>query len=342
MCRLARASNKMKKRLRYFLIHILGAKFLTLVPEYLFKLVPLPKFIMIEATNACNLRCPLCPTNTTETRKKGLMDIKNFNKLIDELTGSLKGISFNACGEPTLNPKLFEMIAYASSKGIYTMISTNTTLLEKYISKVFDSGLDMIIVCLDGATKKTHESYRIGSNFDIIVKNIKLLTKEKFRRKNSKLEIQLQFVVMRQNEKEIPKIIKLARKLKVDELNLKTVSLGRTSSLVEKEIKAEKYLPLAKKYRRYQVNDGRLVIKNSTKLCNWIQKSFVYWNGDIGVCCYDFNGDYPVGNVFKNGGFKKIWRSDKYARLRKNILLRRLPLCQNCNATSEYGITIKT
>jgi MoaA/NifB/PqqE/SkfB family radical SAM enzyme len=146
---------------------------------------------------------------------------------------------------------------------------------------------------------------------------------------------------MRQNEKEMPQIIKLAKKLRVNELSLKTVSVGRPTDVLERLERFKKYVPQSAQYRRYDFIDNEIFIKNTSKLCDWVAKGFVYWNGDIGSCCYDFNGDNVVGNIFESKGFKKLWYSSAYARLRKRILLKQLSLCKWCNATSDYGMTIK-
>lgn len=297
--------------------------------------------IIIEPTNECNLKCPLCPTSQNMKREKGFMRLKDFKVIIDENIDIFKNIYMNFAGEPLLNKNVFKMVKYAEEKGIKTMISTNTTLLHRYIDEILNSGLSSLIVCLDGATKDTHELYRVGSDFNKIKENIRKICEEKRKRDLIKPVISLQFIVMKQNEHEIERIIKLAKSLGVDKLVLKSVSLGSWVPINKKIELAKSYLPHQKRYSRYTVDDkGIPHIKAKVNVCPWIRQSVIYWNGDVTLCCYDYNGELIVGNVFDDGSFKKIWKSEKYKKYRKAVIRRELPLCKNCNLTSKYGTVI--
>jgi radical SAM protein with 4Fe4S-binding SPASM domain len=67
----------------------------------------------------------------------------------------------------------------------------------------------------------------------------------------------------------------------------------------------------------------------------WCSFSFheteILWNGDVTVCCYDYDGDYVIGNVFSDGGFKKLWKSGKYRAIRKKIVRQQLKICKTCD-----------
>ena len=108
--------------------------------------------IKIEPTNLCNLKCPLCPTNCAMSRARGDMSLVLFKKIIDSFEkDEIKKINLWNFGEPLLNKDIFEMVRYAAKKGIRVIISTNSTMLDKEIRKnILYSGLDTIIVCLDG------------------------------------------------------------------------------------------------------------------------------------------------------------------------------------------------
>ncbi len=297
--------------------------------------------IIIEPTNACNLKCPLCPTSQAMTRRHGFLSLEDFRFIIDTSEGMVNQIFFNFAGEPLLNRDVFDMVRYAHDLGIKTMISTNTTLLDKHIDTCLESGLDLLVVCLDGASAKTHEAYRVGSRFESVAENIRAICA---RKKELGLEtplISLQFVVMKQNEYEVEEIKKLAKELGVDYLDLKTVSLGSWISLERKQEIAKEYLPENPQYQRFETKDGKLAIKSRPRLCSWLKQAAVYWNGDVSMCCYDFNGELVVGNVFDEGGFAKLWRSRKYKEYRKKVILRKFPLCRRCNLTDDYGETIK-
>ena len=83
-----------------------------------------------------------------------------------------------------------------------------------------------------------------------------------------------------------------------------------------------------------------MLLKSKPKFCSWLRQTVIFWNGDVTMCCYDFNGDLTVGNVFSGGGLKKVLKSDKYKKFRKMAVKKQNKLCQNCNLTSDYGKTI--
>lgn len=290
--------------------------------------------IIIEPTNSCNLRCPLCSTPTMK-RGKGLLSLDNFKKIVDS-TPKLKSIAMNFAGEPLLNKDIFKMVYYAEIHNIKVMISTNSVLLDRYIDEVLDSQLSSIIVCLDGSTKESHEKYRIGSDFDSVKKNIKMLCEEKKKRGLKFPKITLQCLITKYNEHEIPQIIKMSQGLGVDRLEFKTLSLGSVLDPIEKKVRMKNFLP-SSKFSRYSLEDGNPIIKSNPRLCHWLRQSVILWNGDVVPCCYDFEGTFVIGNLSKEGGFMKVWKSDNYKLYRKKIIKRELSLCKRCNLTSEYS-----
>lgn len=290
-----------------------------------------PYQLVIEPTTLCNLDCPLCPRQEL-TRPRGSMKFENFKTIIDKLPKTIKTMDLFFMGEPLMNKEIFKMAKYAENKNISTRISTNTTLADKYINEIFDSKLSHLIVTLDGATKETHESYRIGSDFDKIKKTIKLLCETKKKRNIKKPEITLQFLIMKKNENEINKITKLSYDLGVDHLTLKTISLGSEMRKENIEELKKKYLPKNKKYVRNKY-------QHRTDICYWAFCSVIQWNGDITVCCYDIDGKYVVGNAIKDD-FNKIYKSKEYKKLRKKIIKRQLSICKKCDYSTNISIDI--
>ena len=295
--------------------------------------------LIIEPTNACNLKCPLCPTAQDMRREKGFLSLDKFKVIVDEIEPVTKSISMNFAGEPLLNKDIFKMAGYAEKKGIRTMVSTNTCLLDRYTDEIFESEISSLIVCLDGASRETHEYYRVGSNFEEIKENIRQLCQEKRERKSKTPRIALQFVVMKHNEHEIDEIIRLAKSLGVDSLGLKTVSLGSWIEIERKKEIAGVWLPSNEDLSRYKIKNEVPQLKARPKVCGWLRQSVILWNGDVTMCCYDFNGELVVGNIFEEP-FEKIWRSPRYRRTRKAVVRGEPKLCRNCTAPLEYGKTI--
>jgi len=318
----------------------LGALILPIWPEALYYF-GFSGHVIVELTNACNLRCKFCPTWQNMKREKGFMSFDNFKKIIDSDGKIIKNIDLNFAGEPTLNKDVFKMVKYATAKGITVLISTNTTTLQDFsMTEVFDSGLNNLVVCLDGTTKEVYVQHRQGGDFDLVLENIKKICQEKKNRKAKLPWITLQFVVTKSNESQIAEVIKLAQDLGVDSLNLKTLSLGSFFELDKKLELAKEYLPENKEYSRFDIKDDKLFLKSKPKYCSWLRQTVVFWNGDVTLCCYDYNGDLIVGNVFKDGGLEKVLKNKKYKKYRKQAIKRQFDLCQNCNLTSDYGKTI--
>ncbi len=262
------------------------------------------------------------------------MKLDRFKYLLFFLPNTIKKVTLHFAGEPFLNPYLSEMIKILKDKKIEVRLSTNGTLPFKNYEKAINAGLDLMMIALDGPFKIMHEKYRIGSNFDSILETIKKIS----RIPNKRTKIVIQYLVMRHNEKYIPQMKELCKNLGVDELWLKTTSFNIASDEeMEKKVlqAAKEYLPRNKKYARYVIKGNKLINIDKPKICNWIWRTVVLWNGDVGICCADLEGEVIVGNIFKNKSFVKIWRSKKYARIRKEIIKQSLPVCQNCNVANR-------
>jgi hypothetical protein len=123
-----------------------------------------PTHMTVDVTNICNLRCPLCPTGVgAPGREKGSMSFSLFKKIIDETGKYLISIDLFNWGEPLLNKETYKMIAYANKKHIVTSVSTNFNFLsEKLAEQLILSGLDILILSIDGASQESYEQYRVG------------------------------------------------------------------------------------------------------------------------------------------------------------------------------------
>jgi len=315
--------------INFILINLSKKLKLTKIPAY-------PLTLMIEPTNICNLKCPLCPTGAgLIKRKKGFLTFNDFKKAIDEIGDYIFHLRLWNWGEPLLNKDIFKMISYAKQKRIFVNLSTNSNFLNKeVIEKLIDSGLDELIISLDGASKETYQKYRKGGNFEKIIESIRFLMGERKRLEKSVPYVKLQFIIMSHNEHEIPKIKNLAKEIGVDELSFKTV--GIMDYFSREDIK--KYLPKEEKYSRYLIEKGEVFSK--VKLRNWCdflwEEMIMNWDGDIVPCCFDMNNMHVFGNAF-NQNLKDIWNNEKYVNFRKFILKNKkgVSLCENCPGTNK-------
>ena len=167
---------------------------------------PFPLNIEVEPTYYCNLKCPLCPSGNGEmSRRRGNMSIDDFKKMVDELAPKSFMMMMWNQGEPYLNGCFNEMVRYAHDKGIFTFTSTNGHYIRKdsEAESIVKSGLDEIIVSLDGVDQETYQQYRVGGDINKVFDGVKRLVVAK---KQLGLEtpfINLQFIVMRHNQQDI-------------------------------------------------------------------------------------------------------------------------------------------
>lgn len=293
-----------------------------------------PPVIMIEPTNICNLRCPLCPSgNGTLKRPKGYMTLENFKKIIDQVyKHSFMVVLWNQ-GEPFLNDDILKMIEYASNHGMFTLLSTNGNT-HPSTEEVVKSGLDSIIVSLDGATQETYNKYRINGELAKVLDFARKLVSAKKQLKRKNPLIRWQFLVMKHNEHELEEIRKYARETGVDNLELKTVQIYSKEDV-------ENYLPENPKYRRYNIKGDDFELKAGIpNRCRriWIN-GVINWDGEMTVCCFDKDTQIKIGNI-KDENVKNLWKSSRFMNFRKQILKNRksFEICRNCGESVKMRV----
>ncbi|MEP7195096.1 MAG: SPASM domain-containing protein [Saprospiraceae bacterium] len=288
-----------------------------------------PMSISIEPTTACNLHCPECPSGLRSfSRPIGNLKFEEFQAFLNPLVTNLSSILFYFQGEPFINHELFKMIHFASIRGVYTMSSTNGHFLTvEKSNKTIDSGLDRLVISVDGTTQETYEKYRIGGELDKVIQGIKNLVEAKKNRKSIKPLIILQFLVVRQNEHQIEEMKLIAKELEVDHLELKSAQIYNYKN-------GSEFIPEQEIYSRYQKNfDGTYHIKN--KLLNhcwrmW-QGCVITWDGRVVPCCFDKDASINLGMLGKEN-FKNIWKGKAYKDFRTQIIKSRknIEICKNC------------
>ncbi len=292
-------------------------------------LVGLPFSISIEPTTSCNLRCPQCPSGLRSfTRPIGMLNINEFEKQIQQFKKHIISIMFYFQGEPFLNPDFLRMVRLASNLKIFTVTSTNAHYITDVVAKeIVESGLNKLIISIDGSTQATYQDYRVGGNIDKVLEGTKLIVKEKIKTKATHLWIVWQFVVFKTNEHQLPEIKKLAAEYGVDELTIKTAQIYDFEE-------AHHLIPDNSQYSRYILKNGKYQIKN--KLLNQCWRMWtscvITWDGKIVPCCFDKDAKYQIGKLDATN-FKSIWRSTPYQQFRQSLLKSRkeIDICTNCS-----------
>lgn len=293
-----------------------------------------PEQIIIESTNMCNLKCPLCPTgSSTAKRKEGFLALENFKKIINEIGGYIYYLGLTGYGEPFLNKDILKMISYAKSRDILVMISTNAQLIDRSCAfGIVNSGLDSISISMDGAGQASYEKYKKGGEFHKVVDAIRFIREAKEDRGSKYPSITIQCVVMKQNEGELKEISGLARALKADKLVFKKVCDLRRFPYSFEEI--EDYIPDNPDYRAYRKECGLIKWNTDKSDRNFCDMAWNYpainWDGILYPCCFDYNL-FNLGNVFVSG-FRSLWNSKDFVFLRRRILKSKKSIagCADC------------
>ena len=289
----------------------------------------MPISLSVEPTTACNLRCPQCPSGLRSfTRPTGKLTDALFQKVMDELQETLCYVLFYFQGEPFLHPQLLDWVRYASQRGIYTATSTNAHFLsDDTARRTVESGLNRLVISIDGTTQQTYEAYRVGGKLEKVIGGTENIIRWKKALKSSTPHVIFQFLVVRPNEHQVTEVKALARRLGVDTVALKTAQIYNYQH-------GSDLIPTQTQYARYrQQADGTYAIKNP--LLNHCWKMWhscvITWDGQVVPCCFDKDAHHALGDVSQRS-FAEIWQSAPYQAFRQTLLQSRqaIDICQNC------------
>jgi radical SAM protein with 4Fe4S-binding SPASM domain len=288
----------------------------------------MPLSMEIEPTTSCNLRCPQCPSGLREfTRDTGMLDLNLYKKILDEIHPELVWLILYFQGEPFLNKNFLEFVKYAATKNVYTATSSNAHYFTDEMAKAtVQSGLDRLIISIDGTSQDTYGKYRIGGKIEKVIEGTQNLLKWKKELGVKTPHIIWQFIAFKHNEHQIPEIKKLAKEIGVDELGIKTAQIYDYQT-------SDEFIPENEKLSRYSKTDDGYKIKN--KLLNQCWRmwrgSVITWDGLVVPCCFDKDATHRFGNVSKQS-FKDVWKGEQYNNFRNAILKSRkeIDICTNC------------
>jgi radical SAM protein with 4Fe4S-binding SPASM domain len=300
-----------------------------------------PVIAMIEPTRRCNLTCPMCPVGNQTATHGQEISFEHFQKIISEVAPFLIHLTLHNYGESFLHHDIYAMIAHAKAEGIPDVnISTNGHFLDA--THLIDSGLDEIMISLDGITQEIYAAYRRGGRIEKVIQNIRALVREKIKRQAEKPRVELQFIIMKHNQHQMEEFRLLAKDLAVDRVRFKTFNLQMSGSDVCDT--GLEFLPIQRELTRYNDDQGR-ILKTSlqARRCKWPwERVVIQSDGQVVPCCNDFNGSYAMGNVFEQP-FHDIWFGAKYNQFRKTMLKkwRGIPLCTDCPVPSLADLSFE-
>lgn len=290
----------------------------------------LPVSVSFEPTTSCNLRCPECPSGLRAfTRPTGMLQQNFFINTIDQLSKDLLYLVFYFQGEPYLNPGFLDMVKYAAEKKIYTATSTNAHYLnDENAKRTIESGLDRLIISIDGTTQDVYEQYRIGGNLNKVIEGTKNIIRWKKELKSKTPFIVFQFLVVKPNEHQVGEVKKLGKELGVDDVWFKT------AQVYDFETDPNQLIPINDKYSRYRKTENGHTFKGKLSNHCWRlwHSPVITWDGLVAPCCFDKDALHRLGDL-KGKSFKEIWKNGKYTEFRSKILKGRknIDICSNCS-----------
>ncbi len=325
------------------------------------KVFGMPRHILTEFTNQCNLNCKICPRVNNIPQQIRYFDSEKFKYIIDQINPLVVGIG--GLGEPLLTPNAYEMIEYCVQKKIHTYLTTNGTLLKKEYDNIIDSSLRQLSVSIDGYDRDTYKLIRRADVFDQILEGIVLVNHAKNGRKRKHPVLAIHVVVQEDNYRKLSKFIEIAHDLNVGKIfflqleqeahnNNEEFSVNVDKRLLKKELSRAKRLA-----QKYQINTNISFWENNfLDLCKKYQNRYVYplsdkicmepWttvfitlDGDVLPCCALHSQKSAIGNIYAQD-FKTIWNGKRISAFRKEIKhnIKKYYRCKECIPRSVYDI----
>jgi MoaA/NifB/PqqE/SkfB family radical SAM enzyme len=294
----------------------------------------MPRMIDLEVSRECNLSCPECmrlAASSLSHQSEKYCSIDRFKEIYEQIP-TIGTLNFMGDGEPLMNPELNDIIKYASSKGVCTVITTNATLVNrKDIECWKQNKVYRIHASVDAATKQTYDEMRSGAVWEETLENLRLIGA-------SGIPFCINTVLTEKNIGEMQKMARLCKTVGAQELTFlmpicsrkddtetRPKFNGRNKELFantarmcrELGVKWKFPLTLNPTFRRFSFPFGRPEISIE---------------GDIWACCYSLGRGtnwvmghpitiepctYNMGNMFTDGGFRKVWYGDAYRELRE-------------------------
>lgn len=272
-------------------------------------IVHYPFALVIEPTNICNLKCPLCPTGMGEKgRDKGKISLTLFKSVIERLSNYIYSVELYNNGEPFLNKDIYEMISLCSERRLLTSLSSNFSipLNANEISRIIESRLTYLYISLDGASHETYSQYRVNGNFEVVIENMKKIITEKKKLKSVLPFIEWQFLVFRHNEHEMERAKYMAKEIGADKISFAGAIMENMGKRTGENEKKE----WCSENRKFQRGEEE-------KKCRWLwTHGVINWDGRVSPCCWAYYKKDDFGSILENDFFE-IWNNDKFQGARR-------------------------
>ena len=288
----------------------------------------LPSYIDVELTNLCNFHCCFCPTGTKAMKRmRGMMPDDVVDALAENVQKyHIPGVRFIRWGEPTMHPRYIEILEKIKKAGSLIHINTNGSLLdERQIQRLFDIHLDSIKFSFQGADEGTYNEMREGGDYERLLSTVR--TFHEMRGNREYPFIQISTTLTGESAEQI-KNFKSDVEQYCDYYNIGYTKLNHldVESMNIDEAEMEKI-------RRLQKHET--INRVYRPICpEAFDKLSINWNGDVTLCCGDYDNFMIVGNVLDND-IKYIFNSKATKLYREAIATKHYGLIKCCSECYE-------
>lgn len=309
------------------------------------KLKGLPYLMFIDPCNYCDLRCPLCPTGLgTLERSQAFLPFEKFKQYFDQQSDYLFEIYLYHWGEPLLNKQVFNMIQYAQSRNVGTNISSNlSATTSSDIDHLLDSGLEYLVVSLDGTSAESYSKYRVRGDYERVVANMnEILCRRKLRGQRTPF-VEWQFIVMKQNEHEIPEAERMAKQIGVDLLRFTRV--GMPHDTTDRKVVGSEWFPITARGMEYALPDDladHFGIVQRRSPCFYLYRSmYVSPDGGVAPCCASYKKESDFAQL-PAAEIRALWNNEIYQYARSLFSQKKAPgemknvICDTCKLFEKY------
>ncbi len=326
--------------------------------------IPL-KRVHIELTNVCEFNCVFCPKSLMK-RPFGYMERGLAVRIVDEIAenGICEKVTFHVMGEPTLHPQFFEILGHTLERGVKVGLTTNGAALGGSTGKrLLDYPLHQIDISLqtpDAESFKLRKSRMLS--FDSYLHGI-LTFFRAYKSKWPETTFKFRFLNTRFRKKGLErkvgpvKVISSTEELRSTfqywagtiydilgvEPEKRRFAQKGIESLVSHKWNVVEVCP-GVHFETYVLEDwgnafdGARVHDAWGGYCFGMRDHFgILYNGDVTLCCVDFDGNTTVGNL-KNGSLREVLSSDEVGRIVKGFRHLQLvhPYCRHCLGSRSF------
>jgi len=289
------------------------------------KISSMPAFLKVEICRYCEVNCLYCypaRENSLYPLESLLYPLESYKQLIDQLKDSIFLVSLYDIGEPLHNPQVLDYIRHAHQHRVGTAISSSLSIEreDRFWRDLATSGLDHLVVAIDGISPEVYNHYRRNGQLDLVMSNMRKLLAFK-NEADSRLFIEWQMIDFPWNRSEQLEAEKMAYQLGCDLFriipDLSVPHYGRRPSRRESRVGGTTP-PLM----------GTSAIRDRNCVLPFIL-FFVTAHNDVRLCYKVYHHDMCIGNLTGNS-FSDIWNGNEIARVRDRKQICDREGCQTC------------